>query len=328
MTDCRIDLPEDFELDTFWFLIENGSQNVARNWNTATEAFESRLYDRWSEPLERFQAYIALNLELVDWYLESESALSRSAKGRALVLLHGRACEVAMQIRKLLESGFPDGATARWRTLHEISVTARLIASNDEETAERYLDYQVIKHYYDAETYQDHHQKLGFEPFSEEELERIEERKDEIIEKHGESIDDNGYGNGWLNHLGIHGMKNKEEEVELEFLHPFYDLANSRIHAGPKGAFMRLGHGDFPDDDRVSFGPSNSGFTVPGQLTMLSLSYVTSALLAQNLTLSRIFAIRLLDIYSGIIARRFKHTQDRITSDERRIRYNRLTNSE
>ena len=41
--------------------------------------------------------------------------------------LHARSCQITMEILALLKSGFADGAHARWRTLHEIAVTALFI---------------------------------------------------------------------------------------------------------------------------------------------------------------------------------------------------------
>ncbi|WP_217430933.1 DUF5677 domain-containing protein [Sphingomonas bacterium] len=49
--------------------------------------------------------------------------------------LHARACQVVFEIITLMENGLADGAMARWRTLHEITVVATILAEHGEELA-------------------------------------------------------------------------------------------------------------------------------------------------------------------------------------------------
>lgn len=68
----------------------------------------------------------------------------------ALTGLHARACRVAVEIHHLLAGGFPMGALARCRTLHEIAVTMMILADfgcMDEhpDLAERFLLHEDIK---------------------------------------------------------------------------------------------------------------------------------------------------------------------------------------
>jgi hypothetical protein len=311
----QVDLPRNFGFDILLFLVEMQSKSVAVEWERSLRRFEARLYDRWSEPLERLQSYMVLNLEVTAWFQSKYSIDSHT--NRALGLVHARACDLAMQIYRLLKGGYPDGAIGRWRTLHEIAVTARLIAKFGDETAERYIDYHAVKNFYDAKKYQEHHTALGFEPLDENTLDDLEEQKCKLVKKHGEDLDDGGRGGGWMKHLPVgSSMFRREEEVGLEFLHPFYDLANSRIHAGSKGVLWRMGRRDFPDNEPFLFGASNYGLADPGQLTALSLSYVTSSMLSQNITPTEIIAIQLLNAYASEIATKFNSVQEEIRQDE------------
>jgi len=52
-----------------------------------------------------------------------------------LARLYGRACQIGRKIELLLSNGFADGAEARWRTLHELTVVACFIYKHGEETA-------------------------------------------------------------------------------------------------------------------------------------------------------------------------------------------------
>src|SRR6185503_264527 len=47
-----------------------------------------------------------------------------------LARLHARSCQIGSEVLVLLRSGFPDGAHARWRTLHEIAVISMFIAKH------------------------------------------------------------------------------------------------------------------------------------------------------------------------------------------------------
>jgi hypothetical protein len=54
--------------------------------------------------------------------------------------LNAAALAVASEILLLLKHGYPAGAEARWRTLHEYCVTARLLSKRGQTLSRRYLD--------------------------------------------------------------------------------------------------------------------------------------------------------------------------------------------
>jgi hypothetical protein len=62
----------------------------------------------------------------------------------ALTLLHSSATMTLHEIRHLLRGGLWVGAAARWRALHELSVTAMLVAKNGVDLAQRYLDHGFV----------------------------------------------------------------------------------------------------------------------------------------------------------------------------------------
>ena len=74
----------------------------------------------------------------------------------ALIGLYARACRVAREVHHLLSGGFPFGALARSRTLHELAVITIGIADygRDEahaDLADRFLQHAWIARYSDAE---------------------------------------------------------------------------------------------------------------------------------------------------------------------------------
>ncbi|MFD4993962.1 DUF5677 domain-containing protein [Cellulosimicrobium cellulans] len=81
-----------------------------------------------------------LMLERIDAVREDHHTSSRSA----LTLVHSSATMTLQEIRCLAVAGYWVGAAARWRGLHELAVTARLIAEGGPEIAQRYLDHGFV----------------------------------------------------------------------------------------------------------------------------------------------------------------------------------------
>lgn len=61
-----------------------------------------------------------------------------------LALQQFNALIVLQEIQVLLRAGFWSGGAARWRTLHEAAVTARVLAEGDAALAQRYLDHGFV----------------------------------------------------------------------------------------------------------------------------------------------------------------------------------------
>ena len=246
--------------------------------------FEDRLRARWGGALDRLEQFIYLNIELGEEAVQHHENAYESDEEylfEALARLHARACQISNEIYTLLESGYADGAHARWRALHEVAIVACFIKQEGEETAKRFLDYRYLEDYYEAQNYQDHCEELGHEPLSEEELEILEDNRDELVDQYGKPFDDGGYGYGWA----AHTFENKsatlgrlEGEVGLDHLNPFYKMASNNVHAGSKGTKHRLG---LLDQDTQPFlaGSSNYGLADPAQSTAISLTQVSTALL-------------------------------------------------
>jgi hypothetical protein len=102
----------------------------------------------WGEPLDRLRMLVALCEQEGDTF-NIKHLSSKSGRGElcaeALARLHIRACRIANEIILLIENGFAEGAQARWRTLHEVAVTATLIAEGGDALAERYFDHEAVE---------------------------------------------------------------------------------------------------------------------------------------------------------------------------------------
>jgi len=285
------------------------------------EGFQKRLEERWGESLELLE-------RLIIWSMECGRALNQefgfqarrndNCQFQALLHLHSRAVQVALEIHHLLKGGFADGAFARWRSIYELSITSSFIFHHGEDTAERFLSYHNIWDYYFAETYQEHQDDLNVEPLEPEVIEEIEETKDELIEQFGDSIDDGGYGSGWA--AEAHSGQSMREEVNLEHLTPYYKLACESVHAGSKGTLDRLGiirHEDIEQPEVLLAGPSNAGLNLPGQLTAVSLAQVTTDLLLTRPQSPSLADIQGMQMLLDDIKQSFAEASEALAQDDR-----------
>jgi len=316
---------EELATDTYERILSN-DEGLER-YHETIEGFQERLEERWGEPLELLERLIVWSMECGRAIIQDHGFQARQDDNyqlEALLHLHSRSVQVALEIHHLLKGGFADGAFARWRSLYELSITSSFISNHGDETAERFLSYHNIWEYYFAETYQEHQDDLNVEPLESEVLEELEEIKDELVEQFGESIDDNGYGSGWAAeaHTGnggpsLHSMK---EEVDLEHLTPYYKLACESVHAGSKGTLDRLGiihHEDIEQPGVLLSGPSNAGLNLPGQLTAISLAQVTTDLLMMHLNSPSLADMLGMQMLVDDIEQEFAEASETLEQDDR-----------
>lgn len=277
---------EDLGMD-FYEQVTSDDEGLRRFYETRT-GFERGIGDRWGEPLELLERFILWSRETgqaINNEYRFNAAQEQDFVFDALTRLHARAVQVAMEIHYLLKGGFADGAFARWRSLHEISITASFILDASQDTAERFLAYRYVWEYYFAQTFQEYVDDLDVGEIGSETLDELEEMKEELVDQFGSSIDGR-YGSEWAaDELGLDGgppISRLVVEVGLDHYKPYYRLASESIHGGSKGTLDRLGIIDIPDVEQPQVllsGPSNAGLAIPGQLTAISLSQITFALI-------------------------------------------------
>lgn len=257
------------------------------------ENFSNRLIKHWRNPFRLLSAQIALSGkygEDMNAWLRDRSFDGKDAVIEAITRLHARATQVALEVQILLHNGFADGALSRWRTLHEVSIVALFIQQEGEETARRYLDHLEVESRDMARFLKRAASKSGHTDPSDEELRQIEERVRSLCRAHGDEFD--AYY-GWASkaielkrYKSGTGRSKKikptffdiEEAVDMDRLRPYYKLASGAVHAGPKGAFFKLGL--LPrNSNAILAGPSNAGLSEAGRLTAWSLSMTCTALM-------------------------------------------------
>lgn len=244
------------------------------------EAFEADLLTFWGDALNLYETFHVCCKEagrdFFDRYMP-EPEHPHDYVFDALMRLHGRACLVASEVLTLLRAGFPSGAHARWRTIHELAVVAFFITEHGQEIARRYLAHDAIQRHKSALIYNTYHEKLGYEPFEPGEFAAIEQAYQDALGEFGP-----GFGKEWgwaipaLAEDASPTFRTIEEVAGLDHLRPYYRMASDPAHANAHGSFSDLG---LNDPFGILVGPSPIGFADPAHGACLSLFQVTVCVL-------------------------------------------------
>lgn len=245
---------------------------LLRGWRLRNGRFEEHLYVVWAEPLDYYELCLYLANKCGAFFNKSygaQAALENNSKFYALIRLHSGATRVAGEIYALLLSGYPSGAYARWRTLHEISVTAMFVAQESKEVAERYIDHQAIKDYEDMKNYAKYEPSV---PNKVAGLAGIEKLCRELLQVYG---NDFRRPYGWAHpvikkRLALSkgqriGFEHLQAAVQIEHWSPWYRMASHAVHPTATFLHRNIGLRDELDDEVLLAGRSDFGLADPGQ---------------------------------------------------------------
>jgi hypothetical protein len=250
--------------------------------------FRERLFGRWKKGIDRLEMLIMIAQEAGNTYIEdlnracsenheNEELAEDASMLKALIGLHVRACRIASEVVCLLQAGFADGANARWRSLHEVAVTALFLTQYAGDTADRYLNHAAIERLRAAEEYQKHCETLGYQPHTDKEMDKLRTDADALVQKYG-SVFKRDYG--WASHaLGVTDVSFTKVEAALDTAHwrPFFKLACQSVHAGPQALNFCIST-PWDTDGVLLAGPSNAGLADPGHSAAISLTLASVAL--------------------------------------------------
>lgn len=270
--------------------VESHLEDMVSKIRTDARRFEERLLQRWKKPIDLLEVFVEMCCEAgakLNEEYRNTPARSNDYVFDVLTRLHARGCQVSHEILALLKAGLPEGAHARWRTLHEIAVIAFFIKEQGSEVAKRYLHHEIVETYKEALVYQEHCRRLGYEPLSEKELEVIKKRSEEVLKTYGEDFRQDF---GWVpsSILRAPNFKEMERHVKLDHLRPYYRMASQNVHSGPKGISVKLGLlRSGSHKPMLPAGRSNYGLADPGQGAAISLNQITTCLLSIRTTFER-----------------------------------------
>lgn len=252
----------------------------------ARDGFEQHLHTRWTRPLHLLQRLLLLAREAGNTWARALVALPEDQPGLddwILLRLHLRTCRTAYEIHALLRSGYADGALARWRTMHELVVVARLIRKFGPAIAQRYVEHLTIQQYQALRDYQRRAPSLGFDRIGREPMRALKDQYKQLERRYGADFPAiAGSTIGWT--LGIvprrgrlGGLELLEAEVDLDRFRSFYRAGNDAIHASAAGIAHWLGD---PMGSIFSLSAAtNAGLGDPGQLGAIYITIATETLL-------------------------------------------------
>ncbi len=270
--------------------------------------FRRRLSKRWERPATLLRIIVALSERIA---VESAPNGVPRLDGDdvlepVLRRLHGRGVRIAKEMLALIEAGFADGAIARWRTLHEITVVAMFIQDHGAQCAKLYLAHDVVESYRSATSYRAHQEALGYEPIADEEWHDIESAYRTALATYGDSF---AAEYGWARRFLVGRASNFAEieaSIALGHLRPFYKMASQQVHAGPKAILFGLSH-----DAReiLLLGPSDSGLADPGQNAGLTLALLTTVFLRLSPDMDVLVGVNVLSALASDAAIAWAETQ-------------------
>ena len=177
-------------------------------------------------------------------------------------------------------------------SLHEIAVAGRLISQHGQDLAERYLLHDTIERYKLALRYQEYAKQINEELIPQEDFDRLTLKRDELVARFGNAFKEDY---GWAaSAIGTEHptIRDIERHVDLDW-GPYYRIASDNVHANAHGTYYRLGLNPRASEVLLA-GPSEVGLAAPGHSTALSLSQITTALLATRSNLDCLVLQKLL----------------------------------
>ncbi|MEQ8404423.1 MAG: DUF5677 domain-containing protein [Oceanicaulis sp.] len=252
---------------------------------SAESSFRKRNLARWKPALDLLEIIWRISCEFSESYANDRNERAHTEsdyKHFALIELHTKSLLVTREIIALLECGYPDGALARWRTLHELSVVGSFIQQGDQDLAYRYLvsfDFAAQKA---ARQYEEYAHRAGLGPFGDEEMEALDQRCAELTRKLDDAPFKNDYD--WARIIIDKPRPNLldlEKATGLDHWRPRFRWASQHNHAGRRPADRFLGLAE-SENSYFLVGPSNSGFVDPLHMTAISLNTSTSSLILND----------------------------------------------
>jgi len=258
--------------------------------------FEKKLYLRWLEPINLLECLVFISLESIEKQrLKLGADEFGEHKVSVLIQLHARAIQVSNEILCLLKAGFADGANARWRSLHEITIIANFLSDNSNDVAKRYLEHEAIKRYKEAKDFNLHAKSIGYVPLERNALAELRQEANRLCQIYPDQY----YGEyGWIPSSIIkkRNFRELEKHVKWNRFRPYYNLACNAVHGGVRG-FYRLGLMDDKQSAMLLVGASNYGLYDPLHNTARSLGYITMCILKLAPCFEGILTMHLIGIY-------------------------------
>lgn len=196
---------------------------------------------------------------------------------RILTRVVGRSTRIAREIAWLLRGGYPEAALARWRTLHEVAVTATYMRLHGETAARRMLAHEVLK----TLDFNERQRSLaGQEAMNDPDHTKEQRLRAAILDEFGAKF---GNDYGWaadVTNRDKPTFEQIEDAAGMSAWRPAYKDATYPVHSTSRPihdeSLMRHG--------RDVVAPTGSGFATPAIMTIRSSMQANCSILALFVT--------------------------------------------
>lgn len=262
--------------------------------------FEAAVHRTWRKPLDLLDLLLIVCLEVSTDFISAQgygASSKRNYVREALTRQQANACLVFNEIQHLLKSGFPHGAHSHWRTLHEITCISYFISKHRDRMAKRFLDYEAVEAYFQAEAIHKHRQNIDCSSLSQGDFKTLGKNFKAREKKYGdEFVKQSNYPYGWIPRtvLKARFFKEIEKSVKLDTFRPYYDLAGYNLYGDHNTLVFKVGAKKKKSRVVIPVGPSNFGLADPGKNAAISLGQVTACLLMSGSNIKRLVIVEAL----------------------------------
>lgn len=257
------------------------------------DAFDKRLFNRWKPAFDRLELMIEIATEIGQSHshdIKDDESISSSKIIIALNHIYPKSLLILREILCLMKGGFADGALTRWRSLHELAVTALYIEKHGEEIAHRYLlshNFSMLKF---AEQINEYSGLIPEPKFTEDEIEYLKRNVDLAKQILGEPNRKNRDGE-WPKILKSHtDFAAIEKDVGLDHMRPYYHWSSQYIHSNHRLKEQYLGLIETSENVHL-VGKSNGGLVLPFYLSATTMSLIFNINLRSSINFDRLIYI-------------------------------------
>jgi len=251
----------------------------ALRWNAETAEFIAIQEQKWGRCFVASRAMYTISVEAAEKYGKylngADMPDKNNKKYRYLVLreIHGRTCQIFLEILHLMQLGFADGAFARWRSMYELSVVANFIYDGTEDTA---------KAFHGASETDDRYEWARCAPC---------------------------FSQNAKKHITFNDIQNQCDFTN-EIWKKQYTLANQIVHASPQGTFKRISIKE--PLGMIPVGHSDYGISTPAEHSAISLSQVSALFFTLLPYDEGLVAVEVLNRWGDLVRKYYFDTHDEI----------------
>lgn len=275
LDDSELD-PE--RLDAFFARLDADTRTSLERNLDDRDGFQDRLYRDYGRGLDAMDLFRFFALEAVDWAQDEVHEAQDNNDERedfdqyyAVVRgLTARALTAYAEVVWLLRGGFPNGALTRVRFLHELFVTAAVLAEhgspegNHPELVERYLEHRDVFTRASADDLMATGALDSAEYFDQDVLDGLARLRSDLLARYGKPF---GGMWGWAAPLfpgESHITMKMMGKLVLPEAHYFYGMTSAHVHAGSEGWHETVVIREH--ETSLTSGPTNLGLALPAVL--------------------------------------------------------------